>query len=287
MKRHSPTAFTLIELLVVIAIIAILAAILFPVFARAKAAAQKTQSISNAKQSGTSLILYTADYDDQFSGGQTPNFVTGGYRDIQPSAVPADGLVADGYDPNEEALAWPNATQPYRKNYNVLSFPGTPEVILSGATSNLRALPEVTLTYNGALQHLPQTSVASPSTYVMMWPGAGAVRYRGVAYTNPYVFCTSRPCSFPNGHLIAVVFREQQDTLTPGRSQWAYGEGMTVVRADSSTRYMMWGGEGQRPDRELTEPFVNYRSQGRPWGTFYSLQNGFLLPRFWDPFRQP
>ena len=42
-------AFTLIELLVVIAIIAILAAILFPVFAQAKAAAKKTTSISNAK----------------------------------------------------------------------------------------------------------------------------------------------------------------------------------------------------------------------------------------------
>lgn len=61
MKRN---AFTLIELLVVIAIIAILAAILFPVFAQAKDAAKKTQSISNLKQTGTSVHLYIADYDD-------------------------------------------------------------------------------------------------------------------------------------------------------------------------------------------------------------------------------
>ncbi len=60
----SRAAFTLIELLVVIAIIAILAAILFPVFAQAKAAAKKTQSLSNAKQIGTSMQLYVGDYDD-------------------------------------------------------------------------------------------------------------------------------------------------------------------------------------------------------------------------------
>lgn len=57
-------AFTLIELLVVIAIIAILAAILFPVFAQAKEAAKKTQSLSNTKQIGTGMHLYIADYDD-------------------------------------------------------------------------------------------------------------------------------------------------------------------------------------------------------------------------------
>ncbi len=54
-------AFTLIELLVVIAIIAILAAILFPVFARAKVAAKKTASISNLKQIGAALVMYVTD----------------------------------------------------------------------------------------------------------------------------------------------------------------------------------------------------------------------------------
>jgi len=57
-------AFTLIELLVVIAIIAILAAILFPVFAQAKAAAKTTASLSNLKQIDVGVLMYTNDSDD-------------------------------------------------------------------------------------------------------------------------------------------------------------------------------------------------------------------------------
>ncbi|MFZ4508418.1 MAG: prepilin-type N-terminal cleavage/methylation domain-containing protein [Fimbriimonas sp.] len=60
MKR----AFTLIELLVVIAIIAILAAILFPVFAQAKASAKNSSTLSNLKQVGLASIMYSSDYDD-------------------------------------------------------------------------------------------------------------------------------------------------------------------------------------------------------------------------------
>ncbi|MBN9501381.1 MAG: hypothetical protein BGO01_01025 [Armatimonadetes bacterium 55-13] len=64
MSSSKKFGFTLIELLVVIAIIAILAAILFPVFAQAKAAAKKTQALSNIKQLGTATYLYMNDWDD-------------------------------------------------------------------------------------------------------------------------------------------------------------------------------------------------------------------------------
>ncbi len=59
-------AFTLVELLVVIAIIAILAAILFPVFAQAKAAAKKTACLSNGRQIGLALMMYLGDNDDRY-----------------------------------------------------------------------------------------------------------------------------------------------------------------------------------------------------------------------------
>jgi prepilin-type N-terminal cleavage/methylation domain-containing protein/prepilin-type processing-associated H-X9-DG protein len=59
-------AFTLIELLVVIAIIAILAAILFPVFARAKMAAKKASDLSNTKQIGLAMQMYLESFDDTY-----------------------------------------------------------------------------------------------------------------------------------------------------------------------------------------------------------------------------
>lgn len=62
MKR---TGFTLIELLVVIAIIAILAAILFPVFARAREKARQSSCLSNQKQIGLAILMYNQDYDER------------------------------------------------------------------------------------------------------------------------------------------------------------------------------------------------------------------------------
>jgi prepilin-type N-terminal cleavage/methylation domain-containing protein len=70
--------FTLIELLVVIAIIAILAAILFPVFARAREKARQSTCLSNVKQISLGLVMYMQDYDDSlpqtyyYRGGGSP-----------------------------------------------------------------------------------------------------------------------------------------------------------------------------------------------------------------------
>jgi prepilin-type N-terminal cleavage/methylation domain-containing protein len=65
LKTNKQKAFTLVELLVVIAIIAILAAILFPVFARARESARRASCQSNLKQIGLGVMRYTQDYDER------------------------------------------------------------------------------------------------------------------------------------------------------------------------------------------------------------------------------
>ena len=78
-KSHN-WAFTLIELLVVIAIIAILAAILFPVFAKARERAKQTTCISNMKQMSLAFLSYFTDNDDHFPPFTTvATFPTGGW----------------------------------------------------------------------------------------------------------------------------------------------------------------------------------------------------------------
>ena len=72
-RPRSRPGFTLIELLVVIAIIAILAAILFPVFARAREAARGTSCRSNLKQLGSAIQMYTQDYDELMPIERTTN----------------------------------------------------------------------------------------------------------------------------------------------------------------------------------------------------------------------
>ena len=103
-----PSGFTLIELLVVIAIIAILAAILFPVFARARENARKTSCASNLKQIGLGMLQYSQDYDEQLLN----HFY--GQDGWDKSTSPTSGAVK---------YKWMDAVQPYVKSSQLFVCP--------------------------------------------------------------------------------------------------------------------------------------------------------------------
>jgi prepilin-type N-terminal cleavage/methylation domain-containing protein/prepilin-type processing-associated H-X9-DG protein len=106
-QKHRTFGFTLIELLVVIAIIAILAAILFPVFAQARAAARKITGGSNLRQIGTASMMYAQDYDERFPSWNWGNNATD------------SGVFVT---PNNTGI-WPVATFPYTKNVGIWQDP--------------------------------------------------------------------------------------------------------------------------------------------------------------------
>ncbi|MBC7805760.1 MAG: DUF1559 domain-containing protein [Akkermansiaceae bacterium] len=101
-RRAVRNGFTLIELLVVIAIIAILAAILFPVFAQARAKARQAACLSNGKQLGLAIVQYVQDYDGVYPPGA-----------LGPISGPE--------------TSWPSLVYPYVKSAEVFVCPSADE----------------------------------------------------------------------------------------------------------------------------------------------------------------
>jgi prepilin-type N-terminal cleavage/methylation domain-containing protein/prepilin-type processing-associated H-X9-DG protein len=117
-KASVSSGFTLIELLVVIAIIAILAAILFPVFARARENARRTSCASNLKQLGLGIMQYTQDYDEK---------------------LPNDWDGAHSYKQH---------IQPYLKSAQIWVCPSNPQNAIVGNPADPSAnLPEIRRSY--------------------------------------------------------------------------------------------------------------------------------------------
>ena len=106
------TAFTLVEILVVVAILAILAAVLFPVFGRARENARRSSCLSNMRQIGLGIAQYTQDFDERlpFSTGTTPDPLSGRW----PNKIAS-------YVKNTQVFVCPSYTE-HRLPANFLAF---------------------------------------------------------------------------------------------------------------------------------------------------------------------
>lgn len=219
MRRSKPNrGFTLIELLVVIAIIAILAAILFPVFAKAREAARKTACSSNLKQIATGMLMYTQDYDETFPAAYA----------IQAGAgAPPDGdtqhwcwsmeRVDGGYIARTQQLQAQNGTmrlmlQPYIKNSNVFQCPSYRNSTFP--TSHYEAKMSLTATSTG----LSQAALDFPSQQLMVfeaYANHGDKSYHNTLSTTGEA---NHMCSFADGHVKFV----NMNRYAPKRRSPAY-----------------------------------------------------------------
>jgi len=119
--------FTLIELLVVIAIIAILAAILFPVFARAREKARQSACLSNCEQLGLAVMQYVQDYDGCYPDSSAAGLLySNGYQGGAHITEWAIRIWSDGTQTTAAGMA--KTLGPYIKNQQMFVCPSDPKV---------------------------------------------------------------------------------------------------------------------------------------------------------------
>jgi prepilin-type N-terminal cleavage/methylation domain-containing protein len=250
LRSGRKSAFTLIELLVVIAIIAILAAILFPVFAKAREKARQTSCLSNLKQTALGVLMYVEDYDELMPQGEvnTGTWPTGTFY-ATPSAA---GSTVSG-------TTWSNAIQPYIKNYAIYKCPDSSLWNAFGVTG-VQLTQLNTYTFNGDLQSYNQSGIIEPSAVPVIWPGLMGNMVAGYAYAVPQLACgtptaaciyapqnpTTGACAGGNGGTDSLPLWNGMNF-----NEWVHGIGDNYVMCDGHAKWRTMTGSPNDPTPDV------------------------------------
>ncbi len=230
MKQGSK-GFTLIELLVVIAIIAILAAILFPVFAKARDKARQTSCLSNMKQLGLAFMMYAQDNDETF---------------------PTRRWDMISYD---WGYSWLNpflSMEPYIKSRNIMfcpSDPGGSNISFKNATDSTGKPNGTSYAMNAYCYDAKLASAVEPSSTFMLYEGL-----------TPQYVLDSVPTQFMRRHTgganVAFIDGHAKFVKTIGiqnSSAWAAEASLgcpwpnSVNNYDRTQPYRIWLGDQTAP----------------------------------------
>jgi prepilin-type N-terminal cleavage/methylation domain-containing protein/prepilin-type processing-associated H-X9-DG protein len=205
--------FTLIEILVVITIISLLAAILFPVFARAREKARQASCMSNLKQIGVAAAMYAQDYDEMYLPATPGGCDFGSNRT---SCFTWQNL-AFPYVKNTQLFMCPSGPSPSKIDYNPWPYPGA-SVAYSSYTYNAITTSVWPSGYSSlytgfykANGPLSLAAVQSPATKIFILDAAG-----GATYSEPRV----------------ADYRSQSDSFS-GATPSTYEGGSTYTRVSA------------------------------------------------------
>jgi prepilin-type N-terminal cleavage/methylation domain-containing protein/prepilin-type processing-associated H-X9-DG protein len=207
MRSRRDQGFTLIELLVVIAIIAILAAILFPVFAQARAKARQAACLSNMKQLGTGLTMYAQDWDETLP---ITDYIGNG---LAPLAGWRDPRAGD---------SWCSGIYPYVKNLQIYVCPEAVEHPDKSSPWRGPDKPEdgaVSYMMNYATRGRPLAAVPAPADLIFLHEGDR--RWRAAP-------CRPRPTS-PTSLKYTEINQDYYDTR--------HNSGATLLFCDSHAKW--------------------------------------------------
>lgn len=238
--KKSQGAFTLIELLVVIAIISIMAAILFPVFARARENARRSNCLSNLKQIGLGIMQYVQDYDETYP--YASRYTWGVYGEANSGSTTLWYPAVRPYIKNDQVFRCPSST--IESSVNIGNY-GVNQLVMKAANARnsstgelypyvkISSVVSTATTYlvmdAGNHQAYPSLCWASGDTYNYL-PGMGAVGATQGTISADYIndFQKGRHFGglnviFADGHvkwLSAATVRNEALKLTYNGNRW-------------------------------------------------------------------